>query len=553
MKILTTMKNIIIFILVTIMLSLVSCDYLDYTEEDFYGEEEFFTSFDRTKLFLNGIYGQLPSGFNEINGSMRASASDDAVEANSLSSIYIMNDDRWSPVNTVDDVWGDMYGGIRSVNIFLKNLDISVLEVQRYNEDYPELVQQYELFDEQARFLRAYFYFELARRYGGVPLLNGAVLDLEDVNEVTKNTFDQVIDFIVEECDAIFSDLPTEYTDIGGPNEGRVTKGAALALKARALLYAASPLHGSAQEKWEAAAAAAFTVIDSGWYSLESNYSDIVNNPTSTELIFGRRFTSTNDFEAANFPVGYEGAQPGTCPTQNLVNTYEMDNGMDIDEAGSGYDPQNPYENRDPRLSQTIIVNNSMWKDRNVEIWQGGRDGPPLNFSTRTGYYLKKYVVELVSLDPDFTTTANHVWVFFRYGEILLNFAEAMNEAYGPASDPEGYGMTALDALNMVRNRTGIPDYAGAMTVDDVREQIRDERRVELAFENHRFWDLRRWQIGEQTNEIMGMKITQVDNTFSYTEVVVETRPWSDKRYFYPIAQSELYKNPNLTQNTGWN
>ncbi len=225
---------------------------------------------------------------------------------------------------------------------------------------------------------------------------------------------------------------------------------------------------------------------------------------------------------------------------------------MDIDEPGSGFDAQNPYENRDPRLHQTIIFNNSLWKDRNVEIWQGGRDAPPQEFSTPTGYYLKKYVVEEVSLDPDFTTTANHVWVFFRYGEILLNYAEAMNEAYGPGSDPEGYGVTALDALNMIRSRVGLPDYTGAVTTEDVRQQIRDERRVELAFENHRFWDLRRWQIGDQTNEIMGIKVTKADETFNYSEVLVETRPWSAKRYFYPIDQSELYKNSNLTQNPGW-
>jgi hypothetical protein len=325
-----------------------------------------------------------------------------------------------------------------------------------------------------------------------------------------------------------------------------------MALKARTLLYAASPLHGSSQEEWAQAAEAAHVIIDSAWYSLDPNYSDAFNNSQSSGLIMGRRHNPSNDFEAANFPIGYEGADPGTCPTQNLVNTYEMANGKDIDEEGSGYDPQNPYENRDPRLKQTVIVNNSMWKGRNVEIWRGGVDGPPKDRATKTGYYLKKYLQESASMDPDNPASARHLWVYFRYAEVLLNYAEAMNEAYGPA-DAHGYTMTAVEAMNKVRTRAGLPAYEGPMTKEAVREEIREERRVELAFENHRFWDIRRWEIGSQTTEIKGMEITMnQDSTFTYDKVTIENRQWDPKMNLYPIPQSELYKNSNLEQNPDW-
>lgn len=535
------------------MLSLGSCEYLEYNEEDFYKEEMVFDDFNRTKNFLNGIYGNLPSGFNEIDGSMRASASDDAEEANEMGRIHIMNDGRWSPTQYIDSKWGAMYEGIRSANRLLRNEDVSVLDDYRYNDDYVEMIEQYNLFDDQAKFLRAYFYFELMRRYGGVPLLKGKILSLDEVNSVKPNSFEEVKDFIIQECNAIIDNLPINYEEISGaPHKGRATKGSAMALKARTLLYAASPLYGSSQEEWATAAEASYAIIDSSWYPLDNNYSNVVNNTQSNELIMGRRFAPSNDFEGSNFPVGYEKAEPGTCPTQNLVNTYEMANGMDIDESGSGYDPDNPYINRDPRLKQTIIVNNSEWKDRNVEIWGGGRDGPPMEFATETGYYLKKYVVEHVSLDPDYPSSANHLWVFFRYGEVLLNYAEAMNEAYGP-TDSHGYGITALEAMNQIRNRAGLPDYSGTITQGEIRREIQEERRVELAFENHRFWDVRRWMIGEETININGMEITQnQDLTFNYDKVLVETRYWNSKMYFYPIPQSELFKNSNLEQNSGW-
>lgn len=534
-----------------ILMSLLAGCSLDYNEEDFFTDEDFFNDFNRTRGFLDAIYGKLPSGFNEIGGSMRASASDDAVEANDLSSVKILTDGRWSAIQTIDEQWSAMYEGIRAVNVLLSNLDVSSIEDFRFADNYNDLVTQYGYFDEEARFLRAYFYFELMKRYGGVPVLYGEVLELDDVQDLERTPVNQVAQYIIGECNAIMGSLPSiPAFGPGGPHEGKPTSGAVKALKARTLLYFASPLHGSSQEKWEDAAEAAFEIIDDANYNLD-DYENVVNNSVSTELIWGRRLTPSNGFERSNFPVGFESASPGTCPTQNLVDTYKMTNGLDIDEPGSGYDPQFPYLNRDPRLASTVIFNNSLWKNRTIEIWRGGLDGPPQVLATPTGYYLKKYVVENINIDPNVSTSANHLWVFFRYAEVLLNFAEAMNEAYGPQADPQGYGLTAVGAMNQLRTQRGIAAYSGVMTTDAVREEIRDERRVELAFEDHRFWDVRRWEIGDQSTTIRGVDVTADGLFFTYEEKVVENRVWEDKMNLYPIPQPELVKT-KMEQNPDW-
>jgi hypothetical protein len=547
------MKNTICYII--ILLSLASCnDFLDYNEYDFLEKEDIFTTFDRTKSSLTNLYGVIPNGFYDVGGSMRSCATDDALEADRSRSIHIMNDGRWSALRTVDANWSGMFNGIRSANVFLENLDPVMLETYHYNDDYRNLVLEFSYFEVQARFLRAYYYYELIRRYGQVPLLGNKILTMEEVNYVKPNSFEEIVDYIVNECDAIMDRLPDNYNHLSGDQTGRITKGGAMALKARVLLYAASPLHNpnNIAEKWIAAAKASWDIIGKGGYSLESDYTNVVNNSQSKELIFGRRREADNSFERRNFPVGYIGASPGNCPTQNLVDCYRMISGKKI-EDDTGYDPLNPYENRDPRLLKTIIVNNSFWKGRNVEIWEGGLDGMPKEYATETGYYLKKYVVETVNLDPAYTTTARHLVVLFRYGEVLLNYAEAMNEAYGPDYKSEELGMTAYEAVNQIRTRAGMPYFNEGLNKDEFRRELRDERRVELAFENHRFWDIRRWKIGEQTTNIKGMTINRnSDGTFRYSMKTVETRIWNEKMNLFPIPQNELYNNSNLVQNTGW-
>lgn len=548
------MKYLRYYFLVILVVSVGGCDVLTYDETSNYAKGDVFSDFNRSKQFLTNIYSRLPGGFNSVNGAMRASGSDDAEEMDEQEAVHRFNDGSWSASNPLDANWGNMYEGIRATNRFLEEFDISNFEDRQYNFDYDEIIEQAKIYPHQARFLRAFFYFELIKRYGKVPLVT-KVLSTTEANNVELTSFEEVTDFIISELNAIIPKLPVNYQSISGSETGRATRGAAMALKTRTLLYAASPLHNPSGDRqpWISAAEAAKALMDSAYYSLVNNYGNVVNNRRSRELIFERRLRDSNLFERSNFPISYEGADPGTAPTQNLVNSYEMQaTGENIDQPGSGYDPANPYEGRDPRLKQTVIVNNSEWKSRKVEIWQGGRDGLPQDQATPTGYYLKKYVVENVSLDPNNLTEASHTWVFFRYAEVLLNYAEAMNEAYGP-QNAAGMGMTAREAVNRVRNRSNMPVFPAGMTRDEFRQKLRNERRVELAFEDHRFWDLRRWKIGPSTTDIYGMEITRNnDGSFDYQPKLIEERVWNERMYLYPIPQAEIFKNKALQQNPGW-
>ena len=532
-----------------------SCDYLDYDETSYNRKDDVFADFGRTKSFLTGIYSKLPTDFNSIDGAMRSAATDEAEHVWDLSNVQKFNDGSWSAIQPLDNVWGDMYEGIRAVNLFLAESAGQDFPDERFNENYGEIMAQFAMYPYEARFLRAFFYFELIKRYRNVPLIT-RVLTVEEAKSVTQSSFQDVVSFIVKECDEVAAALPVDYGNFSSAKEtGRATRGAALALKSRVLLYAASPLHNSANNSnlWVESAKASKAIIDAGWYSLEANYSNIVNNLTSPELILEKREGDSNGFERRNFPIGFEGGNTGTCPTQNLVDAYEMiQTGLPISDPASGYDPIFPYTGRDPRLEKTVILNQSMWKGQVVESFYGGANGLPKANATKTGYYLKKYVIEAVNLSPTNTTQRRHTWVLFRYGEVLLNYAEAMNEAYGP-QNASTLGMTALEAVNLVRKRAGMPDFPSGLSKDEFRVKIRNERRVELAFEDHRFWDVRRWMIGPQTTDIYAMNIAlNPFGGFAYEKILLEKRVYGDYMNVYPIPQAEIYKNSSLQQNAGW-
>jgi hypothetical protein len=208
-------------------------------------------------------------------------------------------------------------------------------------------------------------------------------------------------------------------------------------------------------------------------------------------------------------------------------------------------------------MLMTIIVNNATYKGRAVEIWPGGKDGPGKPRATRTGYYLRKFVDENIDLMQN--KTSAHAWIYFRYAEVLLNYAEAMNEAYGPDDVPAGFTLSARAALNLVRKRNGVnmPDVVAA-TTDEFREKVRSERRIELAFEEHRFWDVRRWKTGEEAlgGDIFGVNVVLNDDdtfTYEYPSAPVERRVFEEKMYRYPIPRSEIDKTSGaITQNSGW-
>lgn len=534
-------------------LSMSSCDYLDYSESSGYEKEDMFAYFDRAKGMLTTVYSYLPVDFGStFGGSTRAGATDEGEYVWNAALIHRYNNGSWSPILTIDDVWSSYYKAIHTANLFLENYQAEFPDIM-WNENYEQLMQQNKYYPYEARFLRAFFYFELIKRYKNVPLLERTYA-MDEVNGIAPTDFEKVVEFIVKECNEIADMLPVTYKNVAGAETGRITQGAAMALKSRVLLYAASPLFNAAQEqsKWMEAAKAAKALIDKaqdeGWYELVAG-EQAVNNLASKELILETRQGDSNFFEATNFPMGFEGGKSGLNPSQNLVDAFEMRDGSTFDwnnptHVANMYNP----EMRDSRLFKTIITNGSLWKGIIVETFVGGKNAPA-DGGTKTGYYLKKYLVEGISLDLNNTTSARHVWVLFRYAEILLNYAEALYAAYGnPDYTDATFTLSPRAAINKVRTRAGMPDAPA----DHFGERIRNERRVELAFEDHRFWDVRRWKMADKTMDIYGVKIEKEGDHLTYTHQLVDRRVWDEKMYLYPIANSEIFKNGALKQNTGW-
>lgn len=531
-------------------------------------EKQALESYDVAQKRVNGLYTYLPNGFSPVGGAMMAAASDEAEYSVASSSVHMFNNGSWNPLNNPDNVWTYYYQGIRQATLFLETAD--QINMERYKldpqnqADYEMRMANIERWKYEARFLRAYFYSELVKRYGGVPLAN-ELMDMDtDYRNIPRNTLQECIDFIVDECGQVAPHLPAVYQ---ASDMGRVTRGAALALKSRVLLYAASELFNNPvwaqgyerkdlislsgtdrQTRWENAAKAAgellwgADVAEAG-YKLSGNYQSLFRSFSDNEIVLVRRNGYDNSFEKSNYPIGADQATGGTAPSGNLVDAYETTGGRTF----TWKDPSmaaRPYENRDPRFAATIMPNNSTFQGRPVECWEGGADGPDKNNASRTGYYLLKYV------DPELKLlqgqSAIHSWIIIRLGEIYLNYAEAMNEAYGP--DAKGiYGKSAREAVNEVRGRVGMPDVV-ADSKEEMREKIRHERRVELAFEDHRFWDVRRWMTApdDLNAPLKGVKVTRLSyNSFEYQSVEVESRSFKRSMYFYPIPQNEL----NIT---GW-
>lgn len=544
---------------------LVSCnDEMNFKEYTQYEKDYVDNSFSRVKALVTNIYTYLDTDFGSYEGAMLASTTDEAEYAYTGNPIYSFINGGWSPVDARGTIWTNSYKAIQQANMFLQDFQGLTFPEEMLNDDYHTNMLQYKHFPYETRALRAYFYFNLAKQYGDVPLFT-KMITADEVNSLTRTPAQEVFKFIIDECDDIMNDIPMDWGELGSAtvNAGRVNRMFVLALKSRATLYAASPLFNTSNNTnlWKQAVAASQAAVDaatSNGYTM-GDYAKIwaEDNYKASEIIFAVRMGNSNKYEAYNFPVEVEGGKGGNCPTQNLVDAYEMLNGKSIDETGSGYDQQNPYKDRDPRLSLTVAVNGEKkWPDYNgaeLQTYYGGLHGEPLAGATPTGYYLKKMMNRGVVLQAGKTNEKLHNWVTFRTGELYLNYAEAAFKATGSADVvPEGGKMSAREAVNVVRVRVGMPELAVGLSTDAFWKKYENERFVELAFEGHRFWDLRRWKQGDKLKSITEMKITKnVDGTFTYTRKTV-SRQWDDKMYLFPIPQSERLKNPNLTQNPGW-
>jgi hypothetical protein len=408
--------------------------------------------------------------------------------------------------------------------------------------------------------LRAYSYFRLISLYGGVPLITKP-FTLNDEFSVPRNTYDECLNFVVNELDEAAGLLPLTYS---AKDKGRITKGAALAIKSRALLYAASPLNNpnNDQSKWQKAADAAKAVIDLNQYSLYSDYKGLFLEKAlyNSEIIWSRPFNNVVDpepipsygaliLELFLYPNGYSGYSQ-VDPLQNLVDQYETVNGK-LPKDDPSYDPQNPYINRDPRFYASILYNGASFKGRPVETFlPKGKDSPegiaPLNAGI-TGYFVRKFLDENIT-NPSASNAGNTPWTFFRYAEILLNYAEAKYFL--------GDEATCRDYINKVRSRPGVNMPPVTESGAALLARLQHERQIELVFEEHRYFDVRRWKIAPQVLNADAQKIvitrdatTGVDN---YSVKTFQTRDFTDKNYLLPIPQSEIDKDPSLTQNQGY-
>lgn len=560
------LKVMNIFTAVMLAISAASCSFLDFDETDgLRTKEDMYKYFNSVEKMLTDVYSYMPRDLGAISGAMRDCATDDAEYGNTGAAVQYFNNGSWSAVNTVDDSWS-LYKGIRAANSFIA--EVADVDLSRYEHDaqYQNWIRKLAYFPYEARVLRAHYFFELARRYGDIamPL---TVLSADEANTISKTSFADVVSFIVSECDECAAALPESYKNEPGAQTGRVTRGFAMAVKSKALLYAASPLHNESADKdlWEASANAALDIIRTGTYTLDPE--GCANRNTSPEVVMVVMGGDSQEFEKNNFPVRFtEGSRSGataTFPSQNLVDEFRTENGYKVTLEDNGwvsedpdFDPRHPYDGRDPRFYRTVLANGMSFKDSVIETFEGGSDHAEVTAGgTPTGYFLRKYIQESTSFTPDQTVTNKHHWIVYRYAETLLTYAESMINAFGDADYTDAsYPYSALWALNQVRTNAGMP-LAESCPADEFIGLLRSEWRVEFAFEDHRFWDVRRWKIGDDTQrELHGVKIMKAaDGTLSYYRQVYENRKWADRMYLYPVPQGELFRNRNLyPQNTGW-
>lgn len=552
-----------------------SSGFLDDKSDTALNETKVFSDSTLTMDFLTSIYQDV--GFSFAKGRWDShgnteQATDDAEY--SLSGVgqkaVVLYNGSVSPLNfPFTDFWELPYINIRRVNLLLSKLAATPLSPAKKNRIAGEV-----------RFLRAWYYHWLLVSFGSVPIIEDKVYGLTEQINLPRNSFADLVNYLVRELDQAATQLPSrdEYQE---QDYGRATRGACLALKSRILLYAASPLFNGGAETsnadlaqavsyptysvshWQAAADAALAVINAGQYSLEKDnttapgygFFRVFLKRVNNEYIFAFQRGPNRDMESFYNPPT-RGGSKNSMPTHNLAEAFPMKNGKAITDPTSGYDPQKPYVNRDPRFDYTIIYNGSLYY-----LASANKKNPVLTYvgapsdgfgATTTGYYSRKMSDDNISANSGFNTERG--WPLIRYAEILLNYAEAINET----GQPE----LAYPKLIELRERAGIEPgddnlygLKPAMTQAEMREVIRNERRIELAFEDHRWNDIRRWKIAMQTNNAFNkcMRITNNNGMLTYEIIDSQRRHnFRPEMYLLPIPNSEMRKMSAMMQNPGW-
>ncbi|WP_215234045.1 RagB/SusD family nutrient uptake outer membrane protein [Dyadobacter linearis] len=585
-------KYKILLLTMSVVTMLVSCnEKLDLPTDGRITMDQVFSDYNRTRGYLNSCYGFTPKPYMD-----RASFTDEAQDADDITpgSRYIV----WYggnvtsltyPGNSADgSPWGKLYEGIRKCNVFIENIKTATVYASEGEKN---------SWTAQAHTLRALYYLQLIKRYGGVPIFDKPLAIDHDFSQDKRATFAEVVTFILADCDKALSYPATREGlswDVFDNQYGIMTRAVAYAIKSQAVTYAASPLWTDGTYTWQTATtitAEALGQCLANGYRLfdEKPAANIAQNPYA--LYF---FTSSNDQRAtdketiyhagdamqvwryAGMPTNPGMERTGPCPTQDLVDSYEMANGQapvtgysdanrttPIINAASGYKETDPYTGRDPRFYASIYYNGAVRNldqpaGKKVETFVGGAEEiSDINRKhTRTGYYLRKFNNYRSGQNND----ADGAIRLFRLAELYLNFAEAANQSVGPeaAVNVGTQSMSARQAVNVVRTRAGMPGFPAGLTKDAFDKKYRNERRVELAFEEHRFFDVRRWKILAETDRfVTGMRITRSGTNLVYRRFKFTNRnAFSDKYLMYPIDQQEVDKIIGLSgvdwQNPGW-
>ncbi|MBE7171586.1 MAG: RagB/SusD family nutrient uptake outer membrane protein [Williamsia sp.] len=528
------MKNsVVIYLLLLIaagMLSSCSKDLLDTVPNDRLSENVFWKTQSDAEVAVNSLYRDLDGqnilawdAFTDIAHVNQPFAVDAFIELGTYDATS----------SRVLSEWSNAYTGITATNNFLGNVD----RIQTVTDSVA-----FKRYKAEARVLRAYQYVKLTSLYGPVPLVT-TTLSISDARQLKRASLAEIYDFVDAELTAAAAGLPLSYT---GANVGRITKGAALALKARADLYAG---------RYAAAADAAKSVMDLRVYSLYPQYQNLFSYKAenNSEVILDKQFIASvysNSVFNLLAPYSQKSAQSTYVPTKKGVDQYQTANGLDISDPLSGYDPNKPYVNRDPRLRFSVFLDGDALPSGAV-FHPAPNSGTPdavgnTYIASTTGFNIKKYVNA-----EDYANPSNNGIniILIRYAEVLLTYAEAKIEA-------NTIDQSVYDAINAVRNgRTDVklPSIASGLSQSQLRAIVRKERVAELAFEGLHLQDVRRWKTAEALVPGAVYGITYTDNgTVKVVQVAVNRAFTAPKHYLWPVPQTERDQNPNLELNPGW-
>ncbi len=553
-------------IFTSIVSMMISCDYVEpYPIQD-QSDEELWSHAN----FGEGLLTRAYTGLNASYPITMDSYTDNAVPSTpGQNSLALGN---WTLEGNSIGNWDNSYTNLKYINIFLENAEDLIYSVSDPTQNDIENNQRIG----EAYFLRAWYHAELLKNYAGkvhgemkgIPVVTSSLDDVEDL-DLPRNTYEEVVAQITKDCDSAISRLPLKYNNgsdnfTGLANRGRASGLGAMALKARVYLNAASPAYGgSTQDLWlRAANAAAEAINASDGLTNLTNYGNF-NDANNFDNIWIQPTYVGNGLENTYYPPSLFG-DGSLNPSQNLVNAFPAIDGFPIGESNN-YSETLPYENRDPRFERFIFYNGDDYNGNIIETFEGGEDAPGglSQQGTRTGYYLKKLLSKNVRLTPGDVTTDVKFYVFLSRTELYLNFAEAANEALGP--DDASLGFSAADVMAKIRERAGIDsdsltegyqdEYLSLQVMggkNDFRKFIHNERRLELAFEGFRFWDLRRWN-EPLSHTIEGVEITPSSDGYDYDYITVEQHQFQEYMRYVPLPFEQVLIMDNLLQNEGWN